>query len=101
MSTWQERWGEWVAYGALTAVVVMAIAFGIAMWQAPSREEQAREAVGFFKCVKEPGLPGAAAGKQYWIVGTEEAPPFIDGRAHEGGDQIFVGYCDVNGDSIP
>lgn len=47
---------------------------------------------GGYNCVKEDGLPGAAAGKLYYKYETD--------AVYEPGTVKFMGYCDIEGHLI-
>lgn len=84
------------------AVAVAAILSGIAFyqWREPDKTDlsaQLDAENGTLTCEKESGLPGAAAGKMYHVVGTIETPWALDGHLYRSGERVFLGYCDANG----
>lgn len=93
----------WLVSAAAAAVVLVAIAlfaFGV-VGGGESRADVAAREVGSMNCVKESGLPGAATGKLWYTLGTLSTTPIVvDGRAYEGGDKLFLGYCGPDGKLI-
>ena len=85
---------------AIAVIVVFAGALIYHDQSGESASDAAARRVGSSECKRESGLPGAAAGKMYDVVGEYEAPYVFERYAYNAGDRIYIGYCDANGQLI-